>query len=107
LTPRVRVHVAYVGPEGEFVVALVVPEGTTVADALHLAGAARRIGVPPDADGLAIFGQRVDGSTPLRDGDRIEITRPLACDPKVARRSRATASPTVRPGPRQRRRSAQ
>ena len=53
----------------------------------------------PDDAGLAIFGQRVDGSTPLRDGDRVEITRPLVCDPKVARRARAAGSNAGRPAP--------
>ena len=87
-----RVHVAYAAAGRDFVVVLDVPDGATVADALRIADIAKRIGVVPDHAGLAIFGQRVDGSAPLRDGDRVEITRPLACDPKSARRARAAAS---------------
>jgi putative ubiquitin-RnfH superfamily antitoxin RatB of RatAB toxin-antitoxin module len=37
----------------------------------------------------AIFGRRVERSARLAEGDRVEITRPLACDPKTARRRRA------------------
>jgi putative ubiquitin-RnfH superfamily antitoxin RatB of RatAB toxin-antitoxin module len=36
----------------------------------------------------AIFGQRVEGDSPLRDGDRVELLRPLQADPKEARRQR-------------------
>ena len=39
--------------------------------------------------GYAIFGQRARADTPLRDGDRVELTRPLVADPKDARRRRA------------------
>jgi putative ubiquitin-RnfH superfamily antitoxin RatB of RatAB toxin-antitoxin module len=101
-----RVHVAYAAPGSELVIALDVADGATVADALRIADVAQRIGMVPDDAGLAIFGQRVDGSTPLRDGDRVEITRPLACDPKVARHARAVGSHAVRPRADRRRRSA-
>jgi putative ubiquitin-RnfH superfamily antitoxin RatB of RatAB toxin-antitoxin module len=101
-----RVHVAYVAPGGELVVALDVADGATVADALRIADVAQRIGMVPDATGLAIFGQRVDGSTPLRDGDRVEITRPLVCDPKVSRRARAASSNAGHPRANRRRRPA-
>jgi putative ubiquitin-RnfH superfamily antitoxin RatB of RatAB toxin-antitoxin module len=101
-----RVHVAHVGADSEFVVAVDVADGATVADALRIADAATRIGMPLDATGLAIFGQRVDDATPLRDGDRVEITRPLVCDPKAARRARAAGSKAARPRPDRRRRSA-
>ena len=99
-----RVHVAYVAPGSELVVALDVADGATVADALRLTDVVQRIGLVPDAAGLAIFGQRVDGSTPLRDGDRVEITRPLVCDPKAARRARAAGSNAGRPRADRRRR---
>ena len=60
-------------------------EGATVEQAIAAAGlgeheiAAERVG---------IFGRRVDLATRLRDGDRVEIYRPLALDPKEARRRR-------------------
>lgn len=37
---------------------------------------------------LAIWGRQVPGSQVLRAGDRVELTRPLTVDPKVARRER-------------------
>jgi hypothetical protein len=87
-----RIHVAFVAPEVELLVAVDVPDGATVADAIRSADVAKRIGDVSTSGGLAIFGQRVDGATPLRDGDRVEITRPLVCDPRTARRARAAAA---------------
>ncbi len=47
----------------------------------------------PEADrsqySLAIHGRAVNSSTVLREGDRVEILRPLSIDPKLARRRRA------------------
>ncbi len=40
---------------------------------------------------LGIGGRLVTAQEPLRDGDRVEILRPLALDPKEARRRRARA----------------
>jgi len=38
---------------------------------------------------VGIFGKRVDLDHRLAEGDRVEIYRPLAMDPKEARRQRA------------------
>ena len=40
-------------------------------------------------DGLALHGVRAAPGDALRDGDRIELLRPLVADPKDARRRRA------------------
>ena len=37
---------------------------------------------------LGVWGRRVSGSYILRQGDRVELYRPLLVDPKVARRER-------------------
>ena len=96
------VQIAYIGDGIELLIALNVPAGTTVGEALRSATIERRLGHAPDLTGLAIFGRRVDSATPLHDGDRIEITRPLLRDPKTARRDRAASaavdrSPAAKP----------
>ena len=63
---------------------LQLPEGATVRDAVMAVG----WGDDPEAVAYAVFGQRVDGDAPLRDGDRVELLRPLLVDPKDARRQR-------------------
>lgn len=64
-------------------VELQLPEGSVVADALRQA--------PPLVDevAVAIHGVRATADTPLAEGDRIELLRPLLADPKESRRRRA------------------
>jgi putative ubiquitin-RnfH superfamily antitoxin RatB of RatAB toxin-antitoxin module len=100
-----RIQVACVAADTELLVTLDVAARATVADALRSAAIAERTGRAPDLEGLAIFGKRVDAATRLRDGDRVEITRPLLRDPKTARRDRAAAAPADRPKPLRGRRS--
>ncbi len=67
-----------------------VPEGMT------LEAAVRQCGLPdefqeidPEQSRFGIFGRVVPRSTELREGDRVEIYRPLLIDPKAARQRRA------------------
>ena len=60
------------------------PEGATVRDAVMAAG----WGTDPEAVAYAVFGVRVEADALLRDGDRVELLRPLLADPKEARRQR-------------------
>lgn len=64
-------------------------EGATAADALRASGWAERF---KDVEGLsvAVWGRRCAASHVLREGDRLELLRPLRVDPKVARRERFT-----------------
>lgn len=87
-----RVEVAYVGEGREARVALDVPAGTTVAEAVTRSCLAASLALNVGSIGYAIYGRRVDATTPLREHDRVEITRPLLCDPKLARRRRAQGS---------------
>ena len=100
-----HVQIAYVGSGIELLLAVEVPAGATIGDALRIASIEKRLGSAPDLTGLAIFGRRVDVATPLRDGDRIEITRPLLRDPKMARRDRAASTAVDRSRAGARRRS--
>jgi uncharacterized protein len=61
--------------------------GSTVADAV--AAARLRPELLAQVDGYAIHGLRVEADERLRDGDRVELLRPLQMDPKEARRRRA------------------
>lgn len=63
------------------------PAGARVADAVAAAG----LDPAGEADGLAIHGVRAAPDAPLREGDRVELLRPLQADPKEARRRRADA----------------
>ena len=60
------------------------PDAATVRDAIVAAG----WGDDPGVVAYAVFGQRVEADAALRDGDRVELLRPLLVDPKEARRQR-------------------
>jgi putative ubiquitin-RnfH superfamily antitoxin RatB of RatAB toxin-antitoxin module len=70
-------------------VELLLPHGSRLVDALK--ESALLAGLPDeDVDSLqtGIWGRKVPPDHVLRDGDRVELYRPLKVDPKVARRER-------------------
>ncbi|MDN3554705.1 RnfH family protein [Halomonas maura] len=90
-----RVEVAFALPHRQRIVELTVPEGTTARQAVVLARLEEHFPeVAPasfrEAD-LGIFGKalRDPERQPLREGDRVEVYRPLKIDPKAARAARA------------------
>jgi hypothetical protein len=101
-----RVQVAYAGPGVEALVDVEVAAGAVVADAVRLSGVIERLRLTEAALSYAIHGQRAAAGTPLREGDRVELLRPLTADPKAARRRRAAEKPLARPMPRVKRRKA-
>ena len=84
MSARIGVAVAYAAPGIEIIIALTLPAGATVAEAVVASGLRERCGLAPDVIAFAIHGQRADPDTPLADGDRVEITRPLQVDAKAA-----------------------
>ena len=84
-----RIEVMYAWPRRHESVTVELPEGASVADAL----AASRL-QPAGISGYAVFGERVALEAILRDGDRLELLRPLLADPKDARRRRARDAST-------------
>ena len=90
---ELAITVAYAAPGMEAIVPLTLPLGSTVAQAVAASELRERFALADVTIGYAIYGQRVDGDTPLADGDRIELTRPLIADAKQVRRTRAAAKP--------------
>ena len=77
-------------PGRQELVALEVPEGTTLAGAITRSGLAEKFeGFQLDLSKVGIFGKKTSPEQVLRDGDRVEIYRPLIADPKEVRRQRA------------------
>jgi len=93
----IRVEVAYALPHKQKIIALLVEPGTTALAAVRRSRIADHF---PELDissaKMGIFGQSLgtkgtDSADKhvLHAGDRVEIYRPLASDPKDARRKRA------------------
>lgn len=88
-----RIEVVYALPKRQVVIALEVEEGTTALAAIERSGILQQFPeADPRRDGVGVFGRRVTPDSPLREGDRVEIYRPLIVDPKAARRERAKHS---------------
>ncbi len=87
---QLRIQICYAKPGRQCLKDLTLAEGATLEEAIRLSGIA---GEPNDLDlavcKVGIYGKLKALDTQLRDGDRIEIYRPLQADPKDARRKRA------------------
>lgn len=92
-TPEtIRVEVAHARPEKQALLAVDVAPGTTVMQAIEASGIRDAFpGLEVDPQRLGIFSRKAQPDEELRDGDRVEIYRPLIADPKEARRKRAAA----------------
>jgi putative ubiquitin-RnfH superfamily antitoxin RatB of RatAB toxin-antitoxin module len=87
---EIAVEVAYALPHRAVVKTFRLSAPATIADALASARSdPEYCGVDWDGATVGIFGVPAARQRELRDGDRIEIYRALAVDPKAARRARA------------------
>jgi len=87
-----RVEVAYARPDRQEIVEVEVPEGTTAMEAVLKSGIEKIFPeVDPANTDMGIFGKVIKKpeAHPLREGDRVELYRPLKIDPKQARLNRA------------------
>ncbi len=93
-----NVTVVYALPQKLFQEALELHPGSRVRDALAQSGVLEAF---PEIDvesvPLGIFSRRVELDTPLTEGDRVEIYRPLKLSPTDARRLRAERRRVSRP----------
>ena len=97
-----RVQVVLALPHRQECVDVELSAGATVADAIVASGLQARF---PEMDlarlETGVWSRPRPRSTPLRDGDRVELYRPLQADAKAERRKRAglrTPSPRSRSG---------
>jgi putative ubiquitin-RnfH superfamily antitoxin RatB of RatAB toxin-antitoxin module len=83
----IRVQLCYATPDSELLEDLEVAAGTTIEQAIVDSG------LLPDIDlqqtPVGIFGKKKELATVLREGDRIEVYRPMHPDPEETRRRRA------------------
>ena len=87
---QLHIEVVYGVPNKQELLSVVVPENTTVEQAIVESGI---LSLFPDIDlsvnKVGVWNRTVKLSEVLRDTDRIEIYRPLIADPKEVRKRRA------------------
>ena len=86
----IRVEVVFATPQKQELVTVELEEGSRLCDAIDKSGLAQKFDhFEVDPRRVGIFGKKVGLDQVLRDGDRVEIYRPLLADPKEVRRQRA------------------
>jgi putative ubiquitin-RnfH superfamily antitoxin RatB of RatAB toxin-antitoxin module len=86
----ITVEVAYARPDQQQIIRLQVAPGCTIQDAIEQSGMLDQYPEIQLANNkVGIFGKLNSLQTALREGDRVEIYRPLLADPKAARKKRA------------------
>ena len=80
-----KIEVVYAHADAVKAVELNLPPGAKLRDALAACG----FEIDLEKQAFGIFGKRAALDHLLAEGDRVEIYRPLAMDPKEARRRRA------------------
>lgn len=92
LPPTVVVELAYARPDRQWLLALTVPQGATVAAVIQQSGLLERC---PELDlavnPVGIWSRPVALEQPVQAGDRVEIYRPLRLDPNATLRQRERA----------------
>ena len=91
-----KIVVVFAKPRDTLVARLSLDLGAKVYDALE---AVKKLNgfnsLGSDGNTYGVFGSEVTVDDVLRDGDRLEIYRPLQCDPKELRRRRQRKKKSV------------
>ena len=92
----IDVTVVYALRDSQTLVRVNMASSATVLEALEASGLLRRFPEIGNAPACAIYGEAAQLTRQLRDGDRVEILRPLRIDPKEGRRRAASSQATHR-----------
>lgn len=94
---RLSVEVAHAEPLRQFLRGVDLAGDATVREAVLASGLLETF---PQLDlhrlRVGVWNRIASLDTPLRDGDRVEVYRPLQVDPKAVRRERAETAPPRR-----------
>ncbi|MFN2309160.1 MAG: RnfH family protein [Gammaproteobacteria bacterium] len=95
----IDVEIAYARPDAQVILKQRVQAGTTLEQAVRACGILERFSeIDLARDQVGIFGKLNKLTAPLRDGDRVEIYRPLIADPKEVRKQRAAEGKRMKKG---------
>jgi hypothetical protein len=87
------IEVCYALPDEQTVIAVALPAGATLRDAIDASGVlARHPEIDLAKQKVGVYGKLRPLDAELADHDRVEIYRPLIVDPKAARNRRVEKS---------------
>ena len=90
MSGKIAVEVAYALPQKQYLQRVTLDEGSTVEQAIQASGLLTlRDDIDLTKNKVGIYSRPVKLDDVVRDGDRVEVYRPLIADPKELRRQRA------------------
>ncbi|OGS94639.1 MAG: protein RnfH [Gallionellales bacterium RIFCSPLOWO2_02_FULL_57_47] len=86
-----KIGIAYALPHRQVWIDVVLPDGATIQDAIERSGILKQVPeINLEQQKVGIFSKISKLDTVLNDGDRVEIYRPITCDPKtIPRKAKA------------------
>ena len=95
----INIEVAYATPEKQVIEAINIDAGSIAEAAIIQSGLLEKFpAIDLDENKIGVFGKVIKKDAILKDGDRIEIYRPLIADPKEVRRQRAKEGKVMKKG---------
>ena len=99
MSETLSVEVCYALPDKQEIVAVKVPAGATLQQALEASGLlAKHPEIDLKKNKFGIYAKLSKLDSVLRDRDRVEIYRPLIADPKEVRKQRAAEGKVMKKG---------
>jgi len=87
---KINIEVAYATDVQSYLLSVAVPVGSTIAQGIEASGILEQCpAINLDQNKVGIFSKLKSPDDLLKEGDRIEIYRPLLIEPMEARRKRA------------------
>ena len=99
MSETLAVEVCYALPDKQEIVAVKLPEGATLQQALEASGLlAKHPEIDIKKNKFGVYAKLSKLDSVLRDRDRVEIYRPLIADPKEVRKQRAAEGKVMKKG---------
>ena len=99
MSEMLRVEVCYALPDKQELVAVKIPDGATLQQALEASGLlVKHAEIDLKKNKFGIYAKLSKLDAALRDRDRVEIYRPLIADPKEVRKQRAAEGKVMKKG---------
>jgi putative ubiquitin-RnfH superfamily antitoxin RatB of RatAB toxin-antitoxin module len=99
MSETLNIEVIYALPNKQEIIVRKLPAGATARQAIEASGLLLK---SPEIDlaksKIGVFAKLTKPDTVLRDGDRVEIYRPLIADPKEVRKQRAAEGKVMKKG---------
>ncbi len=93
----IQVEVAYARPDEQVILTVQAVQGITLAEAVEKSGILQLFPeIDIETNKFGVFGKMTKTDTQLREGDRVEIYRPLIADPKEQRKKRAAEGKSLK-----------